>query len=155
MNSSQFALVNLLTQFVVTVFMTGVIWMVQLVVYPQFADVGPDTFDAYHAVYMQRVSFVVFPPMMIELAASCWAAILFWQTRWRVWMLVGAMLSLLLWACTFFVQVPLHTQLTLGYSRDAILALVETNWIRTLLWSMRAALLGIVLMQSLDIDIRR
>jgi hypothetical protein len=49
----------------------------------------------------------------------------------------GLGLTLIIWASTFFVQVPLHDKLAGGFDSDAHRLLVNTNWIRAVAWSLR------------------
>jgi hypothetical protein len=51
---------------------------------------------------------------------------------------------LLIWASTFLLQVPLHGILERRHDKQAILLLNATNWIRTLLWSLRLAMLAML-----------
>ena len=41
--------------------MTGIIWMVQIAIYPLFGQLKGATFDDYHARYMTRVTYVIAP----------------------------------------------------------------------------------------------
>jgi hypothetical protein len=45
------------------------------------------------------------------------------------------------WLCTVFVSVPIHGRLAAGLDNEQVAALVRTNWIRTITWTARAALL--------------
>ena len=56
-------------------------------------------------------------------------------------LLVGAGLGLLavIHASTIFLQVPAHTTLSDHYDDDVARRLVATNWIRTVGWTLRAA----------------
>ena len=123
-----------------TLTMFGVIWIVQLVHYPLFAGVGADGFVAYEAAHKVRITWIVFPAMVLELGT---AAALVWLRPdavppWMVW--VGLGLVGVVWLSTAFVQVPLHTALSAGFDGDAHARLVTTNWIRTAAWTLRAAL---------------
>jgi hypothetical protein len=51
----------LLAHFAATCAMAGVIWIVQLVIYPQFSHVGAEAFPPYHAQYTGLVTLVVGP----------------------------------------------------------------------------------------------
>ncbi|OZC02533.1 hypothetical protein BSZ36_05815, partial [Rubricoccus marinus] len=55
-------------------------------------------------------------------------------------LLAGAALIGLIWASTAFIQVPLHNALGGAFDAEAHSRLVGTNWIRTVLWSLRAGL---------------
>jgi len=123
-----------------TVFMTGLIWFVQIVHYPLAAQVGEGAFIAYQEAHMSRTSWVVGPPMLIEAATT---TLLLVQPpsgipQWAPWL--GAVLLATVWASTAFLQVPLHGALTGGLDVDRVGRLVATNWIRTIGWSLRATL---------------
>ena len=53
-----------------TLFMVGLTWFVQVVHYPLFSRVDPDSFPAYHEEHSARTTWVVAAPMLIELASS-------------------------------------------------------------------------------------
>ena len=118
-----------------TIFMCGVIWIVQLVHYPLFAKVGGELFREYHADHNTLISLIVVPAMLIELGASIF--FIFDRpaqvTTIEVW--VGLGLVLLAWGSTFFLSVPAHTLLASGFEAQAHTALVQTNWIRTFAWT--------------------
>lgn len=139
----------LLLNFALAVYLTGVIWTVQLVHYPSFAQAARDTFEAFHRQHSSRISWVVLAPMVLELALAGWLA---WAgpelgaARW--WQLA---LVVFIWAATFLISVPFHNRLAQGYDYVAIDGLVRTNWLRTLLWTARAGLLGRLLWQAVTV----
>ena len=53
-----------------TGFLTGLIWVVQLVVYPGFAHVAPAAFPAFHRAYTRTITFLVGPSMLLELGTG-------------------------------------------------------------------------------------
>ena len=57
-----------LANLLLTAFLAGVIWYVQIVHYPQFADVGETAFRRYHARHSMLTTYVVAAPMVAELA---------------------------------------------------------------------------------------
>lgn len=127
----------------VTGFLTGLIWFVQIVHYPLFARVDKAGFGRYHALHSSATTSVVVAPMLAELALS------FLLLRFRpagfppalAW--AGLALTIVVWLATFFVSVPLHRLLTSGgHDPDVIGRLVRTNWIRTIAWSARLAILA-------------
>lgn len=136
-----------LLNFGLAAYLTGVIWTVQLVHYPSFAQAARETFPAYHQQHSSRISWVVLAPMVLELSLAIWLA---WQGRalgQAVWWALG--LVLLIWAATFFISVPFHNRLAQGYDYVAIDGLVRTNWIRTVAWTGRLGLLGWLLWEML------
>lgn len=123
-----------------TWYMAGLIWFVQVVHYPLFAAVPPDAFTAYERRHTFRTSFVVIPPMLIELA--CAGALLFLRPE-SVPLgqaAVGFALLVVVWLSTFLLQVPCHAQLERTFDARVIARLVATNWLRTAAWSLRALL---------------
>lgn len=130
----------LLANIAATLFLTGVIWTTQLVQYPSFACFDAETFTKHHDEYRQWITPVVAPPMIVELLTAIF--LLFYPTEnidsKLLWL--GLILTLIVWASTFFVQVPLHERLARGFDAQAIKNLVNTNWIRTAAWSLRGAL---------------
>lgn len=127
----------LLLHLAATLFMTGVIWFVQVVHYPLFSLIGNETFPVYESKHAIRTTLIVFPAMMLELLS---AALLLLNQRddWRLW--AGAFLLAVIWISTLFVQVPKHNELSAGFNATVHALLVATNWIRTAAWSMRSLL---------------
>lgn len=124
----------LLIQLITSAAMTGVIWMVQVAVYPLFAKVGAETFVEYHEDYMFLVSFVIMPLMAIE-ALTCAAC--FFQGNKRDFLAPSILLGIICLS-TALIQVPQHEALT----QAGIGALVTGNWIRTIAWTLRTGLLA-------------
>ena len=135
----------LLAHAAATLAMTGVIWFVQVVHYPLFGGVGADRWIGYAAAHGRLTTLVVAPLMLVELATAVllvlrppadvgrWAAVL------------GLALVLVIWASTALLQVPAHGRLGAGFDADVHRGLVAGNWIRTLAWTARSALvLGMV-----------
>jgi hypothetical protein len=144
-----------LTQFAATLFMTGLIWFVQIVHYPLFATVhihtSSDAFRAYEDRHASRTSFVVFPSMAVELLTAL--AALFPNLRpaflLQTAAISSAVLVLAIWASTGLVQVPLHHRLASNPTAAAIRSLVVSNWLRTTLWTARAILLANALFRAI------
>lgn len=134
------AAVVLVLQAVASGAMCGIIWFVQVVHYPLFAWGARDE-RAYAAENQQRTGRVVIPFMLVE---GLTAAFLAWSPppgvpRWLT--LVGLLVVVALWASTLIVQMPLHARLARdGHAAEVVARLVQSNWLRTLLWSVRAGL---------------
>ncbi|MEM9481077.1 MAG: hypothetical protein AAGA58_15605 [Verrucomicrobiota bacterium] len=132
-------------ELLVTGMLTGLIWVVQVVVYPGFLKVR-DKWGEYHGDYMRRIGFVVMPLMLVELGMSGMRLILSRE------MIDGVLFGFVLavWLTTFFLQVPAHRRLQNGWDGGQIRFLVGSNWIRTVLWTGRLVLLGVVLLDSME-----
>lgn len=120
--------------------MTGVIWFVQVVHYPLLAHAGEEGFAALAAEHQRRTGWVVGPPMAVEAATA--VALLAWRPDGvapaAAW--TGVVLVAGLWASTWAMQVPRHRELAVGWDPAAHRSLVRGNWVRTGLWTARAAL---------------
>ncbi|HKM52571.1 MAG TPA: hypothetical protein VJY33_04115 [Isosphaeraceae bacterium] len=123
-----------------TLLMTGVIWFVQVVHYPLFADIGKAGFSSYEQRHTALTTWVVGPPMFVEAAT---AVLLFWFRPAGIltWQLgSGLALLAIVWLSTAFFQVPCHELLSKAFEPSVHERLVVTNWIRTAAWSLRALL---------------
>ena len=91
----------LLLNLIATWYMVGLIWLIQVVHYPLFANIPTTAFPAYERQNTRRTACVVIGPMLLEL----FSALLLW------WLpppglsstLLGTTLGLLvlIWASTF------------------------------------------------------
>lgn len=87
--------------------------------------------------HQRRISFIVMPLMLGEIGVS---GILAWFAPTAMNLLAFACV-LGIWACTFFIIVPIHEKLSGSQDRPLIEKLVLQNWVRTILWSTKAILL--------------
>ena len=127
-----------------TLFMTGLIWFVQVVHYPLFASVGREQFPAYEDAHQRLTTWVVCPTMLVELGSGIWLLKTGSpETIGLIW--TGAALIIVIWLITAGLSVPAHRQLAQGYSDSAHRRLVLTNWIRTVAWSLRSALVLVII----------
>jgi hypothetical protein len=131
----------LLVQLGTTLPLVGLIWVVQVVVYPQFLHVGKAEFRDYHRAYTRLITRVVGPLMGLELAAAfAWAVLP--QPHLPSWLTAaGFVLVLSTWASTVGLAVPRHDRLFDGIDERVVVSLVRLNWLRTVAWSARGALL--------------
>lgn len=129
--------------------MVAVIVFVQLVHYPLFANVGASSFARYEALHTQRISWIVVPLMLVEAATALWLVSADVTFASRTERLVGLGLVGLVWGVTFLLSVPAHGELARGFDPDAHGRLVGTNWLRTVGWCARGALVTLWLHRSL------
>lgn len=115
-------------------FMTGIIWLIQILHYPSFKFIAENRFKEFHSFHSSRITYIVAPVMVVELLtafALCWSnqAVYTWNF----------ILVILLWALTGFISVPIHNSLSVIYDLKKIDQLVNTNWFRTAIWTFRSA----------------
>lgn len=123
-----------------TLYMTGLIWFVQVVHYPLFLTVGADAFRQYSENHQRRTTLAVAPAMLLEVGTAIGLVALLPAGPARVAAWVGLGLLGAIWLSTAFIQVPLHRRLLSGYHRHTIEQLVHSNWFRTFAWTLRAVL---------------
>ena len=123
-----------------TLFMTGLIWFVQVVHYPLMAKVGADGFTDYESHHQRLTTWVVGPAMLVEMMCASWLAVAPVQAV-PVWLAcLGLALLAVIWISTAMLQVPRHKDLELGFDINAHRRLVNSNWIRTVAWTLRSIL---------------
>lgn len=127
-------LINIISSFL----LCGLIWTVQLVHYPSFHRIDRALFIEHMKDHKFRISLLVVPLMLFEFGTS--AGLAFYSDTYSMIHQVGFLVVIFIWLVTFFVQVPLHNKLSIGYQEESISRLVQTNMIRTLLWTIKAGL---------------
>lgn len=131
-----------------TLFMTGVIWVIQLVHYPSFLFVEKNNFVDFEKFHSKQISMVVIPIMLIELATSF---ILISQSKLpNPLLIVNLLLLVAIWITTFVFSARYHKCLIDGYNKEYILKLIGTNWIRTIFWTLRSFLLLFLFLKLLN-----
>ncbi len=111
----------------------GVIWFVQLVVYPLFAKVGVDEYVAYHTFYLSRIPLpVIFPGFACFLLPI--ALMLFRPLSIPLWIaLANVVCGLIALVVTVALEIPRHYRLESGGKQESVIAeLIRDNWPRTL-----------------------
>lgn len=133
-----------------TLYLTGMIWVVQLVHYPTFHWIDAERFTQFEKFHTRAMCWVVVPVMVAELVTG---AILAWSLPidspfyWQPFFYANLTLVLLVWLSTFFLSVPLHGALSVKRDSQKISRLIQTNWLRTLLWTLKSLLLFFVLIR--------
>jgi hypothetical protein len=125
--------------------MVGLIWMVQVVHYPmlaEFSALSPVTAAVDH---QRRISWVVGPLMAAEGVTALVLlvdrpATMGPASAWGSASLLGVAL-----ASTVLVQVPLHGRLARAHDANVARRLISTNWVRTIAWTARGAVMAAVL----------
>ena len=119
--------------------MTGVIWFVQVVHYPLFDAVPAAGWTAFHARHSTRVTFVVVPPMLVELVTAAWLVLDRPAGVGRALAVAGLALAAASWALTLFVAAPDHGRLGDGWDAAIARRLITRGWFRTATWTGHAA----------------
>ena len=106
-------------------YLTGLIWTVQIVHYPSFLYVGQDKFEAFNVFHQKAMTYIVAPVMILELLTGlliCFNDV----SSIKNWFLFS--LIILIWVSTFVLSVPIHSKLlSQGYDVYTIQQLGTTN----------------------------
>ena len=112
--------------------MLVLIWLVQLTIYPGFAQMRAEAFPQWHESYMNRMGFIVGPLMLTQpflIGLQLWLEV-------NLFHVAAAVLVALAWLATAVFSVPAHRALQKsGFDAAVIRRLVLTNWIRTAAWT--------------------
>ena len=127
----------------VTWMLVGLIWVVQILVYPQFRRVAPAEFRDYHFAHCFRIGLIVGPLLFEEAATAAW---LLYAGRQSLPFIISTVLIPLSWLTTAVFQARVHTRLGRGFDAPLIHRLILTNWIRTLAWTARGILVSLTLL---------
>ena len=123
--------------FLSTSLMVGIIWVIQLLHYPTFHFIKQSDYVEFQHFHMQRISFIVVPVMIIEILSGF---MLVYYFRSNLFILCLTIL-LVIWLITFVFFTKLHQSLLGGYDKIIVKKLVQINWSRTVLWSLRLIIL--------------
>ena len=137
MNANAVFLINL----VATWYLVGLIWMVQVVHYKLFDRVGKTEFARYEADHCKLITPIVGPPMLIEMATAGLLLLIAPPGLPKSALIAGFLAVLGVWMSTAVIQVPCHNRLAGGFNEADYQLLVQSNWIRTLLWTARGILM--------------
>jgi hypothetical protein len=129
----------LATHVAVTWILIGMIWYVQLVHYPLLAIAGRAGDPAAVRGQARRMRWVMGLPMLVELLAAL--ALVNWPPAPAAQglALVGLGLLLVIWTSTLALQRPDSARLAQEFDPAIHARLVRSNWLRTVLWSLRGA----------------
>lgn len=139
----------LLVQLLVTGYLMGLIWFVQLVHYPLLSMVGEDRFFNYHRSHTRWTTLAVAPAMLVELGLGIAVA---WYLPWHPLAWTGLGLIAAVWISTFLIQRPVHAALSRdGFDPILVRRLVRSNWLRTAAWTLRGIACAWMLVQTIGL----
>jgi hypothetical protein len=124
----------LVVHLVAAAVLTGVGWVVQLVVYPAFALVGAPEWTRYHERHMRTITRVVTVPWLAQ-GVSAAALLLAPAPGGLPAAVVLAVLALVTVAATVAAAVPAHGRLAAPPGTAELAVLLRANLARTLAWT--------------------
>lgn len=116
--------------------------MVQCVHYPLFAKVSAENYVQYQQLHERYITPVVGVPMIIELVTAILLLNYLPKGVSVTWVWAALVLLIVAWLSTAFLQVPCHGKLNTAFDADVHRKLVDSNWIRTVSWTLRGILVA-------------
>ncbi len=124
-------------QIVCNSYLVSLVFMTQFITYPTFLDIDKDKFLEYHQKYVNKISFIVAPVMLIELLTL--SLIAYFSSEFLI--IKSLILLLVIWLTTFFIMIPSHNRISKSFNKKEIISLINYNWVRTILWSFKLLLI--------------
>ena len=122
-----------------TSMMVAIIWIVQILHYPTFLFIDKERYTEFQQFHMNKISYIIVPLMLGELISGL--SILFTVENVQFSFYVSLSLLILIWLITGLFFTKFHSELSKKFSHNTILRLIRLNWIRTVFWTIRLALL--------------
>jgi len=119
-------------QIYISLLLCLLIWFVQLVHYPFFQFVNEEKFSMAMNFHQQKISYLTLPLMLVELALCRYD--FYSGIRYSI---IVLLLVVLIWLHTFMIMVPIHKKLLLSKDKMIIAKLINNNWARTILWTIK------------------
>ncbi len=108
------------------------IWLVQIIIYPSMRYWDRESFTRTHPWYTKTITpFII---MLMPLQAVLAGVEL--VNAPSLPLVLQTLLIVSAWLVTFYISVPLHTNLGSGFDEDLVEKLIQTNWYRTSAWSL-------------------
>jgi hypothetical protein len=121
--------------------LVGLIWVIQVLAYPQFLRVGESDFPGYHMAHCWRIGILVAPLILAEASTAAW---ILYQGERSACFIISLVPLIIVWLSTALLQAPAHTRLMQGFDAPTIHRLIRSNWLRTFAWTMRALLVSAI-----------
>jgi hypothetical protein len=129
----------LLANLASTLFLTGLVWELQVVQFPLVLRAGGLDFPDYVKHQRTRNTLLMAPAMLIELITG--GLLLADPHLPHRDVFHAALLIVVIWIVTFASIIPIHSKLVRGYDQSTVRTLIRRNWIRTACWTLRSAIL--------------
>ena len=120
-------------QIICNSYLVSLVIITQFITYPSFLDINKSNFSEYHKKYVNKISLIVAPVMIVELLTLSYIAYL--SSEFII--IKSLILLLVIWLTTFIVMIPSHNKISIAYNEKEIQRLINYNWIRTILWSFK------------------
>ena len=122
--------VALLGNLCASVLMTGIISFIQFIQYPLLFHISSFDFTCYFKKYTSRITWFIYPVLVIEIAFALWLSFLPIQTKLQLPILISFILLALVTMNTLLIQTPLIQKLRFSLDKTVLSKIIFYNWIR-------------------------
>ena len=126
-----------LIQIITNSILIGILIITQIISYPSLSSIDKSYFEKYHKNYVNKISYVVIPFMLIEIFSLLYLT----YHISDLFMIKSLLILITIWLFTFICIVPLHNSLSNKRSVDNINSLINYNWFRTILWTIKLVII--------------
>jgi hypothetical protein len=134
----------MIIQFASCFSLLGLIWTIQLVHYPSFYSIDESFFTQFSKFHSRRISYFVVPVMLVELASG--VLLVYKEPGPLVYANLFGIVAI--WLVTFSISMPCHQELSEKKDELQIERLINANWVRTILWTLRSALILLIVLRG-------
>jgi hypothetical protein len=124
-----------------SVLMTGIVSFIQFVQYPLLNHVSAFDFNCYFKKYVSRITWFVYPVMILEIGFALWLSFLPVRSGMLLPILISYILLALTAMNTFLLQTPLIQKLLFLFDKTVLSKLMFYNRIRIISSALRTLLL--------------
>ena len=104
-------------QIVCNSYLVSLVFMTQFITYPTFLHIDKDKFSEYHRKYVNNISFIVAPVMLIELLTLLLIA--YFSKDFLI--IKSLILLLVIWLTTFFIMIPSHNKISKAFNKKKLI----------------------------------
>lgn len=130
----------LLVQVLTTWTLLGILWFVQVVHYPLFRRIK-ENFVQYERANLRKTAALLLPLLFIDLITNVMLVISLEKGPYTFLISFALAMNIITWFSAFFFQIEQHHELSMHFSKNIIHKLVKTNWVSTIAWTVKAALI--------------
>ena len=129
----------LLLQVLTTWTLLGILWFMQLVHYPLFKRIK-ENFVKYEKEHLKRTAAFLVPLLVIDFALNVMLVISLEKGPYTFLISFALAMNIITWLSAFFFQIEQHQTLSTHFSKSIVHKLVKTNWVSTIAWTIKSAL---------------
>ena len=133
--------VALLGNLCASVLMTGIISFIQFIQYPLLFHISSFDFTCYFKKYVSRITWFIYPVLIIEIAFALWLSFLPLQSKLQLPILITYILLALVTMNTLLIQTPLIQKLQHSFDKAVLSKIMFYNWIRFVSSALRTLIL--------------